>query len=130
MSETNLLLQRHAPCQPAQRVCGNARFEGGPLIPADPAPGPGLWGTWTGTLRWFMASVESCYTFAQDGCGIVVQAGRHQGVGFASGNSVSFIIADAGGHPITGTLTLLTNSTAHMVVGGLGVQFEGQLVRE
>ena len=101
-----------------------------PITHADVEPCASLWGTWTGTLRWFMASIESCYTFAQDGYGIVVQAGQRQGVGFASGNSVSFIIPDSGGCPITGTLTLLSDNTAHMVVGGLGVQFEGQLSRE
>ena len=129
MPDTNSLSQRHAPCRPAQRVCGSARFECEPFTRVDAGPCTSLWGTWAGTLRWFLASIDSCYTFAQDGCGVMVQAGQRKGVGFASGDSVSFIIPEPGGRPITGTLTLLTDSTAHMVVGGLGVQFEGQLHR-
>ena len=93
-------------------------------------PSARLWGTWAGTLNWFLASVESCYTFMQDDTGIVVQAGQRRGVGFASGDSMSFILPCKSGCPTTGTFTLLGNDRAHMVMGGCGVQFEGLLVRQ
>lgn len=86
-----------------------------------------IWGTWTGTLRWFLASLEGHYTFTAEDNGIVVLAGKHQGVGFASGDCVSFVIPAADTQPLTGTMTLLNDTTAHMVVGGPGVRFEGQL---
>ncbi len=89
-----------------------------------------LWGSWTGTLHWFLASVESCYTFVQDGTDIVVHDGPRQGLGFANGDAVSFILPCADGCPTTGTLTLLGDDLAHVVVGGCGVQFEGQLVKQ
>ena len=89
-----------------------------------------LWGTWTGTLHWFLASVNSCYTFVPHGNGIVVHDGPRLGVGFACGDEVSFILPCADGCPTTGTLTLMGGERAKVVVGGCGVQFEGQQVKQ
>ena len=91
--------------------------------------GAALWGTWTGTLYWFLASVEGCYTFEQHESGIVVYEGHRQGVGFASGDSVRFTLPCPDGCPTTGTFTLLGEHQAHVVVGGCGVQFEGRLAK-
>ena len=91
--------------------------------------GAALWGTWTGTLYWFLASVQGCYTFEQHDSGIVVYEGPRQGVGFANGDSVSFTLPCPEGCPTTGTFTLLGERQAHVVVGGCGVRFEGRLTR-
>ena len=104
-----------------------------PATPSPPAADPpvaaALWGTWTGTLYWFLASVEGCYTFEQHESGIVVYEGHRQGVGFASGDSVRFTLPCPDGCPTTGTFTLLGERQAHVVVGGCGVQFEGRLAK-
>ena len=102
-----------------------------PIVPSEGllSDTPVIWGTWTGTLYWFLASVEGCYTFEQHDSGIVVYEGRRQGVGFASGDSVSFTLPCPDGCPTTGTFTLLDERQAHVVVGGCGVQFEGRLVK-
>ena len=102
-----------------------------PIVPSEGllSDTPAIWGTWTGTLRWFLASVEGCYTFEQHDSGIVVYEGHRQGVGFANGDSVSFTLPCLDGCPTTGTFTLLNERQAHVVVGGCGVQFEGRLVK-
>ena len=101
-----------------------------PFMRADAEPCASLWGTWKGTLRWFLASIESRYTFVCQGSGIVVEAGQQRGVGLARGDKVCFVLSGIDGRTMTGSMTLLTDSTAHMVVGGMGVMFEGQLERE